>query len=442
MADELEKLKEKVQKDPNSRLFLSLAEHYKKAGMIDEALEVLTSGLERQPSYMSARVALGKIYLETGKLNEAKQEFEQVVKAIPDNLFAQRRLADIYLTLGEDEKAAVSLKAVLRLNPLDEEAVVSLKRLEAGSPQGGEPESLETAEIAEAEEAFSAGESTEEVFLPDEEPEAAQPEDAPAEAHIEGTEWFNGDTLDLGAGSGAEAASPETTRDGSGFAGESAGETASGIESIMESDIFKNEGEGALPGPGTEGPADEELDWLTGAPAVEEVQIADDSVPADETVGEAVGVAPDIIQVDEAAAEAVEDAPWAVEAVEAEILPEMGKTVVAEDAAGEGALDVIGVESVAASEEKATEEEIPSFPPEDGKTIGPLAEEGNKKTPSIEDADALVANGDYAGAVRAFMKILSASPGDRKALQRFEELKMLIKLLGRQGEIKISMLDG
>lgn len=62
--DEIEKLKEKVEKDPLSKLFVPLAEEYRKIGMLDEAVSVLLKGLENQPNYMTARVALGKIYLE------------------------------------------------------------------------------------------------------------------------------------------------------------------------------------------------------------------------------------------------------------------------------------------------------------------------------------------------------------------------------------------
>ncbi|HKZ57404.1 MAG TPA: hypothetical protein VJ024_06855, partial [Thermodesulfovibrionales bacterium] len=77
--NELERLKERVDKDPSSKLFVPLAEEYKKAGMFEEAVDVLMKGLERHPNYMSARVSLGKIYIEKEMLNEAGQEFEKVV---------------------------------------------------------------------------------------------------------------------------------------------------------------------------------------------------------------------------------------------------------------------------------------------------------------------------------------------------------------------------
>jgi len=127
---DIERLKARVEKDPNSMLFVPLAEEYKKVGMFDEAITVLTKGLERHPNYMSARVSLGKIYLEKGMFSEASFEFEQVMKTIPDNLYANKKLAEIYRDLGEKEKAIEAYKRVLRLNPKDEDSAKGLADLQ------------------------------------------------------------------------------------------------------------------------------------------------------------------------------------------------------------------------------------------------------------------------------------------------------------------------
>ena len=124
--DDIEKLRAKVDKDPSSRLFLPLAEEYRKSGMLDEAIGVLLSGLDRHPGYTSARVALGRIYLEKSMINEARTEFERVVDLVPDNLFAHRKLADIYRDLDMLQRAEEEYRTVLALNPLDEEAKACL----------------------------------------------------------------------------------------------------------------------------------------------------------------------------------------------------------------------------------------------------------------------------------------------------------------------------
>ena len=133
--EEIEKLRMRVEKDPNSRLFLPLAEEYRKTGMLDEAISVILNGLERQPGYTSARVALGKIYLEKNLIEEARDEFEKVVNVIPDNLFSHKKLAEIYREHGETRKAIQEYTRVIQLNPLDEDAKMSLEELE-GRPMG------------------------------------------------------------------------------------------------------------------------------------------------------------------------------------------------------------------------------------------------------------------------------------------------------------------
>jgi tetratricopeptide (TPR) repeat protein len=146
--EEIERLKEKIDNDPNSKLFIPLAEEYKKAGMFDEAIDVLTKGLEKQPGYMSARVSLGKIYFERGMLEEAKVEFEKVISAIPDNLYAHKKLAEIYKDIGERDRAVKEFKTVLKLNPMDEWATMSLSDIEEGPKP--HPKVPETARDKEA----------------------------------------------------------------------------------------------------------------------------------------------------------------------------------------------------------------------------------------------------------------------------------------------------
>ncbi len=139
--DPIEKLKERLSQDPSSTLFLPLAEEYRKKNMLDEAINVLKSGLEKNPNYMSAHVALGKIYIERGLIKDAIEEFETVINAIPDNLFAYKKLSELYSSIGETEKAENTYQKVLSLNPDDEEAMSALK--EISSPH----ESSQTAEL-------------------------------------------------------------------------------------------------------------------------------------------------------------------------------------------------------------------------------------------------------------------------------------------------------
>jgi tetratricopeptide (TPR) repeat protein len=131
--EDIERLQQKIAKDPDSKLFVPLAEEYKKAGMIDEAIGILSQGLERQPHYLSARVSLGKILMGRGLLNEAKEEFLKVIAVIPDNLYAHKKLAEIHQELGDRDSAINELKDVLNLNPTDEWAISTLSVIEKGT---------------------------------------------------------------------------------------------------------------------------------------------------------------------------------------------------------------------------------------------------------------------------------------------------------------------
>ncbi len=151
--EDIEKLKARLEKDPSSKLFVPLAEEYRKAGMYDEAIEVLLKELEKQPGYTTARVSLGKIYLERGQTEKARGEFEKVVAAVPDNLFAQKKLAEIYISTGDSERAVTCLRKVLEINSRDDEARQTLESL-TGSDRKSPDEGLAEEQVMEA---FEAG---------------------------------------------------------------------------------------------------------------------------------------------------------------------------------------------------------------------------------------------------------------------------------------------
>ncbi|MBI5380112.1 MAG: tetratricopeptide repeat protein [Nitrospirae bacterium] len=133
MRAELQKLSERVAKDPLSTLFVPFAEELRKEGQIDRAVQVLRDGLRTHPHYVSARVSLGKILLEKGNLQEAKEEFERVVELAPENLLAQKRLGEIYRIRGQIPEAIRAYRAVLHLHSSDEESRQILGHLEQSS---------------------------------------------------------------------------------------------------------------------------------------------------------------------------------------------------------------------------------------------------------------------------------------------------------------------
>ncbi|MHB8843458.1 MAG: tetratricopeptide repeat protein [Nitrospirota bacterium] len=131
-TSEIVKLTERISKDPKSKLFVPLAEEYKKAGEIELAVDVLLEGLKNNPGYVTARSFLGRLLMEKGDLAGAQKELEEVIKAIPDNLLAQRKLGDIYVLQGKSKDALDRYKAALALNPGDKEVPSLIADIEAG----------------------------------------------------------------------------------------------------------------------------------------------------------------------------------------------------------------------------------------------------------------------------------------------------------------------
>jgi len=103
-------LKRRIEIDPGSRLFLALAEEYRKSGRLVEALTTLQRGLLSHPGYLSAQVALGKAHLESGQVTEAIATFSKVLSTDPGNLVSAKALGDIHLSRGDNLEAIKKYK--------------------------------------------------------------------------------------------------------------------------------------------------------------------------------------------------------------------------------------------------------------------------------------------------------------------------------------------
>jgi len=124
---EIEELKKKLSQNPDSLIFVPLADAYRRSGMLDDAVEVCSKGLEKHPSYTSARVVLGRIYLEKDMLNEASEELKKVESVDSDNIMVHSMLGNIYLKKKMYAEAIDQFQRVLSLNPEDVDTQEKLK---------------------------------------------------------------------------------------------------------------------------------------------------------------------------------------------------------------------------------------------------------------------------------------------------------------------------
>lgn len=158
LSPDILKLMDKIAKNPTSRLFVSLAEEYLKCDLPEEAAAVLVDGIKNHPTYVAARVMLGKIYFQKDQFPEAQTEFEQVISINPENILAHKKLAQIYQKKGQPQEAMESCRKALAIDPSDKEAkgLIALLEREAAAPSPepaapAEPgPSSGTSEVAEA----------------------------------------------------------------------------------------------------------------------------------------------------------------------------------------------------------------------------------------------------------------------------------------------------
>jgi tetratricopeptide (TPR) repeat protein len=127
----LEELKRRVEADPASIAFASLAEEYRRAARFDEAVEASRAGLRFHPTYVSARVTLGRSLMELELYEQAERELHVVARSSPDNLAARRALGDLYWRQGDLDKALEQLQLACGLAPGDGELAELVRELEA-----------------------------------------------------------------------------------------------------------------------------------------------------------------------------------------------------------------------------------------------------------------------------------------------------------------------
>ncbi len=98
-------LRRRMEREPGSRSFVPLADEYRKAGRLSDAISALEEGLGAHPGYVAARIALARAYLEAGRIEESMAAFSKALSDDPSNLVAAKALGDLHLSRGESVEA-------------------------------------------------------------------------------------------------------------------------------------------------------------------------------------------------------------------------------------------------------------------------------------------------------------------------------------------------
>jgi tetratricopeptide (TPR) repeat protein len=125
----IRRYEERLAKDPSSLAFAPLADAYRKAGRIGEAVRLCEDGLGRFPHYATARLILAKALLDEGQGDRARGELETIVAAGARDAEAHRLLGEIHRKAGRLEAALEQLEHASRLDPSDRESRLAAEML-------------------------------------------------------------------------------------------------------------------------------------------------------------------------------------------------------------------------------------------------------------------------------------------------------------------------
>jgi tetratricopeptide (TPR) repeat protein len=106
--------------DPNSQIFASLAEAYRKKGDLERAFQVCQDGLRIHPDYGAAHVVMAKVNLDRGLYDWAEAEVNRAIEADGNNRNIELLLAEIYIYKGEYQAAIKLLKKLHSVDPHNE----------------------------------------------------------------------------------------------------------------------------------------------------------------------------------------------------------------------------------------------------------------------------------------------------------------------------------
>jgi tetratricopeptide (TPR) repeat protein len=135
----IEELEKKFNENPR-RYFAPLANEYRKAGDVQQAIAICRTYVPQQPGHMSGHIVFGQALFEAGDHDEARGVFEAALGLDPENLIALRHLGDIAREHGETDDARAWYRRVLDADPRNDDVAALLMSLEAEpAPASEEP---------------------------------------------------------------------------------------------------------------------------------------------------------------------------------------------------------------------------------------------------------------------------------------------------------------
>lgn len=147
-SSEIDKLRARYNENPKGRNFAPLADAYRKARQLDEAIALCHEGLQHHPDYVSAHIVLGRCLIDKKDDVAAEASFRRVLELDPENIIALKMLSDIAMRSGRPAEAVNWLTRLLQVDPMNGEAAeaLSLARGQLAAPAVPDAIAVERAE--------------------------------------------------------------------------------------------------------------------------------------------------------------------------------------------------------------------------------------------------------------------------------------------------------
>lgn len=141
-TSELDKLEARFQQNPKGRNFAPLADAYRKAGLIDNAIGLCQEGLKLHPDYVSAYIVYARCLVDKKDDTAALDVFKKVLELDGENIIALRGLAELSERNGRHDEEVEWLTRLLNADPMNGDAAEALARAKAKA--GSKPSIIDT----------------------------------------------------------------------------------------------------------------------------------------------------------------------------------------------------------------------------------------------------------------------------------------------------------
>lgn len=127
---------ERVARDPTAAAFAQLADLYRRAGRLVDAIACCQEGLSRHPRDAEGRLVLARVLADEGRLDAAFAQARAVLEISSQNAQGHRLASEIARRQGDIDTAVHHLEEAVALDAGDRasRALLGLLRADPGSP--------------------------------------------------------------------------------------------------------------------------------------------------------------------------------------------------------------------------------------------------------------------------------------------------------------------